>query len=97
MTPLETIVETRLGLSPEAIGPEVLGRAATRRMIATSAADPDAYATLVEAEPDEWEELLEELVVPETWFFRTGHRQNCSRRGHVGKEKERRAVPGKCQ
>ena len=70
MTPLETIVETRLGLSPEAIGPEVLGRAATRRMIATSAADPDAYAALVEAEPDEWEALLEELVVPETWFFR---------------------------
>lgn len=70
MTPIETLIEARLGLSPRAVGPGVIDRAIGRRMAVRGLSDRDAYAVYAGAHPGEWEALLEELVVLETWFFR---------------------------
>jgi chemotaxis protein methyltransferase WspC len=70
LTPIEALIEARLGLSPRAVGPGVIDRAIGRRMAARGLTDRDAYAVYAGAHPGEWEALLEELVVLETWFFR---------------------------
>lgn len=70
MTPIEALIEARLGLSPRAVGPDVIDRAIDRRMAARGLVDRSVYAAYAAAHPGEWEALLEELVVLETWFFR---------------------------
>ncbi|MFP4309247.1 MAG: CheR family methyltransferase [Desulfococcaceae bacterium] len=70
MTPIEALIEARLGLSPRAAGPGVIDRAIGRRMAARGLGDRSMYAAYAAAHAGEWETLLEELVVPETWFFR---------------------------
>ncbi len=61
------------GLAEEALGPAVLPPAVGRRMRALQLTSLPAYVALLEEEPDkERQALLEELVVPETWFFRGG-------------------------
>src|SRR5262245_43337830 len=59
-----------IGLDAAVLGPTVLDRALRRRMRSLGLADTDAYQSRVTSDPDELDELAEELAVPETWFFR---------------------------
>lgn len=70
MSPIEELIEARLGLSRNAVGPDVIDRAIGRRMAARGLTDRALYAAYAGAHSAEWEALLEELVVLETWFFR---------------------------
>lgn len=70
MSPVEALIEARLGLSRNAVGPDVIDRTIDRRMAARGLTDRAVYAAYAGAHPAEWEALLEELVVLETWFFR---------------------------
>jgi chemotaxis protein methyltransferase WspC len=73
MTPLERIGEllrTRIGFDVGAIGARALGHAVRGRVRERGLADADAYLTALGDDATEWEELVEAIVVPETWFFR---------------------------
>jgi chemotaxis protein methyltransferase WspC len=70
---VETVVRTRLGIDPEALGAAALPRAVERRMSATGTATSDDYLALARFDPAEQLALAAELAVPETWFFRGGH------------------------
>jgi chemotaxis protein methyltransferase WspC len=59
-----------IGLDASILGPTLLDRAIQRRMRALGLTDPGAYTLRVRSDPDELDELAEELAVPETWFFR---------------------------
>ncbi|SDY56197.1 chemotaxis protein methyltransferase WspC [Lysobacter sp. yr284] len=63
-------LKTTMGLDAEAVGPGVIERAIAGRMRAVAAADADAYWRRLQAQPLEQQELIEAVVVPETWFFR---------------------------
>lgn len=70
MNQIETLLRRTLGLEVASVGPAAIERLVRRRMKALQFNDLTAYAVHVSANPAEWEELLEAVVVTETWFFR---------------------------
>ncbi len=62
----------RIGLDPESLGPTVLPRAIQSRMHALGLTSPADYAARLAGDPLEFQILLGDLTVPETWFFRGG-------------------------
>jgi len=59
-----------LGLNSAAIGGAGIERIVRAGMKRSGVADAAAYLSLLSTSPEEFERCLEELVVPETWFFR---------------------------
>lgn len=67
---IKMLLQNNIGLHPGSIGESSIERAILHRMeIANITGDEDYYSRLI-ADQDELEELIEEVVVPETWFFR---------------------------
>ncbi len=64
------LLAERAGLSSEALGASAIAHAMRKRSLASGAASPQDYLRRLAADAAEFQELLEELVVPETWFFR---------------------------
>lgn len=67
---IESLLEQRIGLSPEAIGSESIAKSISKRMTSCNLTDVGAYYKLLLSSHSEWDELVESVVVPETWFFR---------------------------
>lgn len=65
-----SILSTEIGLDPATLGTEVLARAVASRMRAIDLADERDYVKKVLLDKSELRELIELIVVPETWFFR---------------------------
>src|SRR5262245_21192564 len=59
-----------MGLDATTLGPKVVDRAMESRMTACGQKTPDEYWQLLRASRLEQQELIEAVVVPETWFFR---------------------------
>jgi chemotaxis protein methyltransferase WspC len=75
MTPLAAIAEmlrVRIGLDAGALGARALGLAVRRRARARGIDGLDAYRTVLAGDANEWQALIEAVVVPESWFFRDG-------------------------
>jgi len=71
--PLESVTSLltrKIGLEPSSLGANVVARAVARCMSECGVDDADAYRRRLEVSPETWESLVEEVVVPETWFFR---------------------------
>jgi chemotaxis protein methyltransferase WspC len=67
---IESLLEERIGLDAGAIGRKVIEKAYKRRMDRCGAASLESYAGILADSSDEWNRLIEMVVVPETWFFR---------------------------
>ncbi len=63
-------VKAAIGIDLETVNGSPLVRALKERMAKCGLADEAAYASLLETSPKELEELIELIVVSETWFFR---------------------------
>ncbi|HEX4610774.1 MAG TPA: CheR family methyltransferase [Urbifossiella sp.] len=72
LTAVEDLVRARIGLDPGSLGASTFARTVTARMRARGTNSAAAYAGLLASDPAEWVALVEELVVPESWFFRGG-------------------------
>jgi chemotaxis protein methyltransferase WspC len=59
-----------MGLDAASLGPSVVDRAIESRMTACARKNLAEYWQLLRASPLEQQELIEAVVVPETWFFR---------------------------
>ena len=65
------LLSKRLGLSPELLGAGVIERALDVVLGKAGTEDREASATrLLAVEGEEWQRLVDEVIVPETWFFR---------------------------
>ena len=64
------ILTNRLGLNSSAIGAGRVPRAAMSRMRVVGLSDLEAYAELVSGSEAEIQALIDEMVIPESWFFR---------------------------
>ena len=60
----------RIGLDPVAVGAHLVLRAAQRRMMELNLGDLETYAVRADQNESELQSLIEEVVVPESWFFR---------------------------
>lgn len=67
---LEQLLRERMGLVVDTIGRRAFHHALDVRQAALHLSTREAYAQLAVVDRQEWDELLELLVVPETWFFR---------------------------
>lgn len=64
------LLKRRMGLDSGSIGQAAVERAVRHRMHAAGVDDEQDYLMHVQAWPDEMQQLIEAVIVPETWFFR---------------------------
>jgi len=64
------IVKDKIGLNADSIGKESISTIIRERMQWSGVSTPEKYAELIRSSHQEWTELVEQLVVPETWFMR---------------------------
>jgi chemotaxis protein methyltransferase WspC len=69
-TRFEHLLERTMGLNAASIGASAIERAVRARLRACKITDQDDYWEQVQRSREELQELVEAVVVPETWFFR---------------------------
>src|SRR5215211_4812798 len=67
---LERLLKDVIGLDAPSIGPSAIAQAANERRLACGCATLNDYEQLLQASPVELQNLIDRVVVPETWFFR---------------------------
>jgi len=67
---IKLILEEKIGLNPESVGDSSIQRAITHRLTQLKITDIIQYHALLLGNSKELRELIEEIIVPETWFFR---------------------------
>ena len=67
---IERLLEQWIGLDASTVGQPAVHRAVRQRMQAAGIADPAAYARLVRDDPAARDQLVEDVIVAESWFFR---------------------------
>ena len=67
---IESLLRDWIGLDLATVGRAALERAVRQRLERLGLTDPAAYARLVRRETAERDELVEEVIVAESWFFR---------------------------
>ena len=72
LTALASFLREAIGLDPASLGPEVLEGALRRRLRATGLETRSDYLALLRRSAAEGQALIEQVVVPETSFFRDG-------------------------
>ena len=67
---IERVLHERIGLDPTRVGSSLVHRAVHRRMASMAIRTVTAYAHVLATDAQEMQELVEEVVIPETYFFR---------------------------
>jgi len=67
---IETMLRQKIGLDANSIGSRTIARAVEKRQLACGFSDLTTYFYHLQTSAQELEELIETVVVPETWFFR---------------------------
>ncbi|MBW4635291.1 MAG: tetratricopeptide repeat protein [Iphinoe sp. HA4291-MV1] len=67
---IENLLRQRIGLDPDTLGFATIKRAISQCMADCGLTDITDYLTRLQTSTQELEQLIEMIVVPETWFFR---------------------------
>ena len=67
---IEALLQRSIGLDVRSLGPSLISLAVRTRMKNRQIKDIIEYVKLLNASETEFQALVEEIVVPETWFFR---------------------------
>lgn len=67
---IEKLLSQKIGIDAQIIGSRKIARAVEMRRLACGLPDLESYLKILETLPQEFEELVEQIVVPETYFFR---------------------------
>ncbi len=70
MKDIESLLREQIGLDAASIGSSLIERTVRLRMKARGIKDLSNYRELLESSSAAWDELVEAVVVTETWFFR---------------------------
>jgi chemotaxis protein methyltransferase WspC len=68
--PIYLLLQNKIGLDIHSIGAETVSRAIKKRMQVTGSANAQSYFGSLRLSRVELAELIEQVVIPETWFFR---------------------------
>ncbi|HSH30190.1 MAG TPA: CheR family methyltransferase, partial [Thiohalobacter sp.] len=83
LTRIEQLLKDTMGLNAASIGSSAIQRAVRERMRRTHIDDSERYQRRLETSAEEIRELIELVVIPETWFFRNWHPFQALKR-HLG-------------
>lgn len=72
-TKFEALIREKLGLKADSISSRQINKALQGRRVACGMPDLETYFHYLETNKQEWWELVDHIIVPETWFFR--HRE----------------------
>lgn len=72
LSAIAKLLSQTIGLDPDTIGNHRIARAAETRRVGCKLPDIESYWARLQTSASELEELIELLIVPETWFFRDG-------------------------
>ncbi|MDP3857924.1 MAG: CheR family methyltransferase [Stagnimonas sp.] len=64
------LLKQAMGLDAASVGPAAIARAVQDRQLACQLRSPQAYWEYLRGSAEELQQLIEAVVVPETWFFR---------------------------
>ncbi len=67
---IEKFLEDAIGLSADAVGSDIISKAVQLRMKNCGLTGQEEYLACLRRSLEEREKLIEEVVIPETWFFR---------------------------
>lgn len=67
---ITALLEQTIGLDSASVGVSTISRAVAQRIKHCAAADDGAYLALLNSSAAELQALIDEVAVPETWFFR---------------------------
>ncbi len=67
---IEAMLSERIGLDPESVGSNLISRAVELRMGELGLVSLDDYVSRLAGSATELQALIEEVVIPESWFFR---------------------------
>ncbi|WP_406699525.1 CheR family methyltransferase [Singulisphaera sp. Ch08] len=67
---IDELLTERIGLDPESVGSSLVSRGLEARMSALGLSDAKEYERHLIRSGEEFQALIEEVVVPESWFFR---------------------------
>jgi len=67
---IASLLSKRVGFDAKIIGDRKLSKAIQARQRLCDLPDISAYCKALQQSPEEFDQLVEQLVVPETWFFR---------------------------
>ena len=67
---IKQVLYDAMGLKDETIGESALTNAVQRRLASLNLDTKEKYLDTLKASKDEIQALIEEIVIPETWFFR---------------------------
>lgn len=70
---IEKLLQKKLGLELSSVGKTVIKSGLNTRMRALHIDRMERYVEILESSAQELNELVEEVVIPETWFFRNTH------------------------
>ena len=70
--PVIDLLRRRIGLDPQSLGPAALPCAIAQRMQALGLTASEDYVARLEGDAEEFQVLIGDITVPETWFFRGG-------------------------
>ena len=66
------LLSQTIGLDPDIASPNQIARSVETRRVKCKLPDQSSYWARLQTSATELEELIEILIVPETWFFRDG-------------------------
>jgi chemotaxis protein methyltransferase WspC len=67
---IESLLSQKIGISPQIIGSGKIAKVARDRQLACDLPSLESYCRLLQQFDREWQIFIEQIVVPETWFFR---------------------------
>lgn len=90
---IERLLKETMGLNSASIGSSAINRAVQQRMRERAIEQPEEYHLRLRGSPAELQQLIDLVIVPETWFFRDRHpfialaryaRESWKQAGHSG-------------
>ena len=70
MKPIEDRLRETIALDAASVGPSLIQRAVRQGMRSLGLKRPEDYLRYLENSRAEWRDLVESVVITETWFFR---------------------------
>ncbi|MEH2273138.1 MAG: CheR family methyltransferase [Nostoc sp.] len=67
---IEALLKSKIGLDANSIGADAIASAIYQRMADCGITDIAHYLGKLQVSSQEWEALIDTVIVPETWFFR---------------------------
>jgi chemotaxis protein methyltransferase WspC len=67
---IEALLRSKIGLNVNSIGAGAIASAISQRMADCGITHISGYLGHLQDSPQEWEALIDSVIVPETWFFR---------------------------